>query len=73
MALMLNFNTNLISVLRVSDASQEITLSVLPFFHIYGFNAILNNNMRQGMHLVTLPKFTPENYLQCLIKFKVSF
>ncbi|KAK7598038.1 hypothetical protein V9T40_006273 [Parthenolecanium corni] len=53
-----------------TDASQEITLSVLPFFHIYGFNAILNNNMRQGMHLVTLPKFTPENYLQCLIKFK---
>ena len=54
-------------------SGKDKILGVLPFFHIYGFNSILNNNMKNGMHIITLPKFTPEHYLQCLLKFKVSF
>ena len=45
---------------------QEKILSVLPFFHIYGFNAILNVSMYHGIHVVTIPKFTPNDYLLCL-------
>jgi acyl-CoA synthetase (AMP-forming)/AMP-acid ligase II len=46
-------------------------LSVLPFFHIYGFNGILNTSLFYGMHVVSIPKFTPEDYIACVAKFKV--
>lgn len=46
-------------------------LSVLPFFHIYGFNGILNPAILFGMHMVSIPKFTPEEYIACVTKFKV--
>jgi acyl-CoA synthetase (AMP-forming)/AMP-acid ligase II len=47
-------------------------LNVLPFFHIYGFNGILNPSIFYGMHMVTIPKFTPEDYIACVAKFKVT-
>uniref|UniRef100_A0A8D8XRH3 Luciferin 4-monooxygenase n=1 Tax=Cacopsylla melanoneura TaxID=428564 RepID=A0A8D8XRH3_9HEMI len=53
-----------------SETSQETVLSVLPFFHIYGFNGILNVVMMYGMHMITIPKFTPETYIECVIKYK---
>jgi acyl-CoA synthetase (AMP-forming)/AMP-acid ligase II len=47
-------------------------LSVLPFFHIYGFNGILNTSLFYGMHVLSIPKFTPEDYIACVAKFKVT-
>jgi acyl-CoA synthetase (AMP-forming)/AMP-acid ligase II len=55
----------------VSDKTQTVGLSVLPFFHIYGFNAILNSTFLHGLHMVSLLKFTPEDYIRCVVKFKV--
>lgn len=55
----------------VSAETQKVLLSVLPFFHIYGFNGILNPTMHQGMQMVSIPKFTPEDYISCIIKYKV--
>lgn len=49
---------------------QERILSVLPFFHIYGFNGILNVVLMYGMHVITIPKFTPEAYIECVLKYK---
>lgn len=45
---------------------------MLPFFHIYGFNGILNVVMMYGMHMITIPKFTPETYIECVVKYKVG-
>jgi len=56
----------------VSDETQKVALSVLPFFHIYGFNAILNSTFLEGMHMVSLSKFTPEDYISCVVKYKVT-
>ncbi|XP_069687233.1 uncharacterized protein [Periplaneta americana] len=53
-----------------TETTQEVVLTVLPFFHIYGFNGILNPTAVFGMHLVSIPKFTPEDYLACIDKFK---
>jgi acyl-CoA synthetase (AMP-forming)/AMP-acid ligase II len=55
----------------VTDGTQTVGLSVLPFFHIYGFNSILNSLFRHGMHMVSLSKFMPEDYISCVVKFKV--
>ncbi|CAH0400232.1 unnamed protein product [Chilo suppressalis] len=50
----------------------EVVLTVPPFFHIYGFNGILNYNLRLGYHIVSMPKFTPEDYIKCLVQYKPS-
>ncbi|KAJ8683404.1 hypothetical protein QAD02_019196 [Eretmocerus hayati] len=51
---------------------QKTVLTVLPFFHIYGFNTILNYLTYWGAHLISLPKFTPQDYLRCLAEYKPS-
>lgn len=51
---------------------QETILTVLPFFHIYGFNTILNYLSYIGMHLVCIPKFTPQDYVAALVKYRPS-
>lgn len=53
-----------------SETEQERVLSVLPFFHTYGFNGILNTALMYGMHMITIPKFTPEAYIECVLKYK---
>ncbi|XP_068630153.1 probable 4-coumarate--CoA ligase 1 [Battus philenor] len=48
----------------------DVILTVPPFFHIYGFNAVLNYNLTLGYHVVSMPKFTPEDYIKCLVEYK---
>ncbi|CAH2041339.1 unnamed protein product, partial [Iphiclides podalirius] len=48
----------------------DVILTVPPFFHIYGFNAVLNYNITLGYHVVSIPKFTPEDYVKCLVEYK---
>ncbi|XP_065207709.1 probable 4-coumarate--CoA ligase 1 [Planococcus citri] len=61
---------NILSYKDTTDTFQEISLTVLPFFHIYGFNSILNLAVNKGLHLVTMPKFVPEAYIKCLQQYK---
>ncbi|GBP48714.1 Probable 4-coumarate--CoA ligase 1 [Eumeta japonica] len=49
---------------------DETVLTVPPFFHIYGFNGILNYNLTLGFHIVSIPRFTPEDYVKCLVEYK---
>lgn len=51
---------------------QDILPCVLPFFHIYGFTVCLMSKLAHGAKLVTLPKFTPELYLNALDKYPAS-
>ncbi|CAG9100979.1 unnamed protein product [Plutella xylostella] len=48
----------------------DVVLTVPPFFHIYGFNGILNYNLTLGYHVVTMPRFTAEDYIKCLVEYK---
>ncbi|KAB0799126.1 hypothetical protein PPYR_07006 [Photinus pyralis] len=48
-------------------------LTVLPYFHIYGFNSIMNLSAKLGISLVSLPKFTPEDYIKALLEHKPYF
>lgn len=44
-------------------------LTVPPLFHIYGLNGIMNLALRNGCNIVTIPKFTPEDYIKSLVKY----
>lgn len=55
----------------VSESYQEIIPAVLPFFHIYGLNGQMLPNLRIGIQLVTLPKFTPKTFMDVFTSHKV--
>ena len=54
----------------METGKQEVTLAVLPFFHIYAMNTIMLLGLRLGMKVITLPKFDPEMYVKALTAYK---
>lgn len=50
---------------------SDVTVAFLPFFHIYGMNALMNTFLAAGAHLVTLPRFDLEGMLTHLQNHKV--
>lgn len=55
------------------NGEKHKALTVLPFFHIYGFNGIMNISLRLGTHLITIPRFTPEDYIKALEEYKPTY
>ncbi|KAJ8940228.1 hypothetical protein NQ314_010791 [Rhamnusium bicolor] len=53
-----------------NDGQRFKVLTVLPFFHIYGFNGILSICIRNGSHIITIPRFTPEDYIKALVTYR---
>lgn len=51
---------------------DNVSVAVLPFFHIYGMVGILNISLRQGATLVTMPRFDLEQFLQIVQDYKVT-
>jgi acyl-CoA synthetase (AMP-forming)/AMP-acid ligase II len=43
-----------------------VALGVLPFFHIYGLVVVLNNTLREGGTVVTMPRFDLEGMLAAI-------
>jgi hypothetical protein len=44
--------------------SDERLVAVLPFFHIYGMQVLMNCGLRAGATVVTLPRFDLEQFLR---------
>lgn len=61
------------ALLETREDTPETTLTVLPFFHIYGFNGIMNVALKEGLHLISIPKFTPEDYIKALVQYKPNY
>jgi len=43
---------------------DEVFIGVLPFFHIYGLQVLLNAALRSGATVVTMPRFDLQQFLQ---------
>ena len=56
--------------LDVEDA--EVALAVLPFFHIYGMQVLMNGLLAQGATIITLPRFDLEQVLGIIQDQKVT-
>jgi acyl-CoA synthetase (AMP-forming)/AMP-acid ligase II len=59
---------NLVANILQSTAQQPVTaddtlVGVLPLFHIYGLNVVMNAVLRNGATLVTMPRFDLERFL----------
>ena len=42
---------------------DEVALAVLPFFHIYGMQVLMNGLLAQGVTIITVPRFDLEQVL----------
>ncbi|XP_060823756.1 uncharacterized protein LOC132911257 [Bombus pascuorum] len=51
---------------------QEVLPLILPFFHIFGLNGMVLPRIACGAKLITVPKFTPELFINVLMKHKVT-
>jgi len=48
----------------IPSAPDEVIMAVLPFFHIYGMQCMMNCGLRAGATVVTLPRFDLEQFLR---------
>lgn len=60
-----NLVANLAQLERVLPLQQgEVMLSVLPFFHIYGMQVLMNATLAAGGTVVTMPRFDLDQFLR---------
>jgi acyl-CoA synthetase (AMP-forming)/AMP-acid ligase II len=52
--------------------ADDVIIGVLPFFHIYGMQVILNLALRAGATIVTMPRFDLEQFLTIIQERKVT-
>jgi acyl-CoA synthetase (AMP-forming)/AMP-acid ligase II len=68
-----NLVANIVQTSAVIRAPEgEVTIAVLPFYHIYGFTVLLNISLYQGVTIVTMPRFDLELFLRLLQDYKVT-
>ncbi len=56
----------------VMSGQQDRVIAVLPFFHIYGMQVLMNGVIHHGATVVTLPRFDLEQFLTVLQDQKVT-
>jgi 4-coumarate--CoA ligase len=60
-----NLVANVAQVLVPADMREdEKVIAVLPFFHIYGMQVLMNTGLRAGATIITMPRFDLEQFLR---------
>ena len=68
-----NIVSNLCQIRDVQPLTEEDTvIGVLPFFHIYGMTVIMNQALRTGATVVTMPRFELEGFLELVERHRVT-
>ncbi|HXM58396.1 MAG TPA: AMP-binding protein [Candidatus Dormibacteraeota bacterium] len=69
-----NLVANLHQVSALQDMGEDdVILAVLPFFHIYGMNVIMNLGLFQGCSIVSLPRFELDGFLSTIERHRVTW
>ncbi|MCY3863131.1 MAG: AMP-binding protein [bacterium] len=59
-------------VSSVASQGSDVVLAVLPFFHIYGMQVLMNDQLHHGATLVTMPRFDLAQALSLIERRKVT-
>ena len=51
---------------------DDVLIGCLPFFHIYGMTVIMNQGLRAGATIVTMPRFDLEQFFDLLERHRVT-
>jgi acyl-CoA synthetase (AMP-forming)/AMP-acid ligase II len=61
------------SIDLIGVEATDRVLCVLPFFHIYGMNVLMNGGLRQRATLITMPRFELAEFLRIIADHQASF
>ena len=68
-----NLVANVAQTLGAAEMREDETLvAVLPFFHIYGMQVLMNCGLRAGATIVTLPRFELEQFFSVHQEYGVT-
>lgn len=56
----------------IPSTQDDVVMAVLPFFHIYGMQCMMNCGLRAGGTVVTLPRFDLEQFLRAHEEHRVT-
>jgi acyl-CoA synthetase (AMP-forming)/AMP-acid ligase II len=56
----------------LSDGPGDRVLGVLPFFHIFGLQVLMNHTLRHGITCVTMPRFDLELFLRHIQDYRIT-
>ncbi len=60
------------SVAAARIREDEMLIAVLPFFHIYGMQVLMNSGLRAGATVVTMPRFDLEQFLDLHQRYGIT-
>jgi len=60
-------------LLPASRDEREITICILPMYHVFAMNVTMTNIMLSGGKMVTLSSFNPLTFLSAMITYKPTF
>ena len=73
---MLTHRNLIANVLQVNQAigvgEHDVVMAVLPFFHIYGMQVMMNSGLSVGATLVTMPRFDLELFLRAHARYRIT-
>jgi acyl-CoA synthetase (AMP-forming)/AMP-acid ligase II len=73
---MLTHHNLVANVMQTMDAakigSDDVIIAVLPFFHIYGMQVLMNTGLTAGATIITMPRFDLEQFLQLHQDHKIT-
>ena len=68
-----NLVSNLVQIQEAFGIEEgDVLVGVLPFFHIYGQTVIMNQGLRAGATIVSMPRFDLEQFLDLIQEHGVS-
>ena len=68
-----NLVSNLVQIQEAFAIDEgDVLVGVLPFFHIYGQTVIMNQGLRAGATIVSMPRFDLEQFLDLIQEHSVS-
>lgn len=66
-----NLVANLVQIDAIEARDLSAFVGVLPLFHIYGMNVLMNFGMLRGATIVLLPRFDLETFLRALQDWRI--
>ena len=54
------------------DRADDRVLGLLPFFHIFGLQVLMNDTLRHGTTCVTMPRFDLELFLRYIQDYRIT-
>jgi len=68
-----NIVANIMQARALDQSTQDdVSIGLLPFYHIYGMAIIMSIALHHGMTVVTMPRFDLEQFLELMQKHKVT-